>query len=385
MLKRTPSTAPQAAGSRATGLRTVGVEQELLLVDPRTGAPVAVSEQVLREVGAERAALLESEAKQEQIEVISPPCTALERVAEAILDGRRIADEAAQRVGARAVALGTSVVGAETHLTLRPRYLAMSSQFGITMREQLTCGLHVHVGVESDDEGVAVLDRLRPWLPALLALSGNSPFWRGEETGYHSYRYQAWARWPSAGPTEPFGSAAAYRERVRAMLGTGVVRDPGMVYFDARLSDHLPTVEIRVPDVCMDAEHAVAISALTRALVETAARDWRRGVGPIPMPTAMLRLAMWSASRYGLRERLVDPGTGHETDAGAVVEALMRHAEPALRESGDLSRTAAAVSGILAGGTGSDRQRRVMGESGEPRAVVADAIEVTHRSGHMSR
>jgi carboxylate-amine ligase len=189
----------------------VGVEQELLLVDPRTGAPVAASEQLQREVEAGRAALLESEVKQEQIEVISPPFTALERVAEAISEGRRVADAAAQRVGTRAVALGTSVVAGETHLTLRPRYLAMSSQFGITMREQLTCGLHVHVGVESDDEGVAVLDRIRPWLHALLALSGNSPFWCGEGTGYDSYRYQVWARWPSSGPYEPFGSAAAYR------------------------------------------------------------------------------------------------------------------------------------------------------------------------------
>jgi carboxylate-amine ligase len=257
----------------------------------------------------------------------------------------------------------------------------MSSQFGITMREQLTCGLHVHVGVESDDEGVAVLDRIRPRLHALLALSGNSPFWCGEGTGYDSYRYQVWARWPSSGPYEPFGSAAAYRGRVRSMLETGVVRDPGMVYFDARLSDHLPTVEIRVPDVCMDAEHVVAIAALTRALVETAARDWLRGVEPIRTPTAVLRLAMWSASRYGLGASLVEPETGREAEARTVIDALLRHAEPALRESGDLSRTAAAVAGILEGGTGAERQRRMMRESGEPRAVVADAIEVTHGGG----
>ncbi len=381
MLKRTPAAVSHAAGARTAGLRTVGVEQELLLVDPRTGAPVAASERLQREVGAGRAALLESEVKQEQIEVISPPFTALERVAEAISEGRRVADAAAQRVGARAVALGTSVVAGETHLTLRPRYLAMSSQFGITMREQLTCGLHVHVGVESDDEGVAVLDRIRPWLHTLLALSGNSPFWCGEGTGYDSYRYQVWARWPSSGPYEPFGSAAAYRGRVRSMLETGVVRDPGMVYFDARLSDHLPTVEIRVPDVCMDAEHVVAIAALTRALVETAARDWLRGVEPIRTPTAVLRLAMWSASRYGLGASLVEPETGREAEARTVIDALLRHAEPALRESGDFSRTAAAVAGILEGGTGAERQRRMMRESGEPRAVVADAIEVTHGGG----
>lgn len=340
---------------------------------------MAASEQMQREAETDRAGLLESEVKQEQIEVISPPCTELERLAAAILEGRRIADAAAQRVGARAVALGTSVVAAETHLTPRPRYLAMSSRFGITMREQLTCGLHVHVGVQSDEEGVAVLDRVRPWLPALLALSGNSPFWYGESTGYDSYRYQAWARWPSSGPYELFGSAEAYRRRVGSMIDTGVVSDPGMVYFDARLSDHVPTVEIRVPDICMDAEHAVGIVALTRALVETAARDWQRGREPIRTPTAVLRLAMWSASRYGLGGGLLDPGTGREVEAAAVIEALLRHAGAALRDSGDLERTVTVVSGILAGGTGAVRQRRVMRESGEGRSVVADAIEVTHR------
>lgn len=384
MLKRIPDevsrAANPAAGSPRTGaLRTMGVEEELLLVDPGTGAPVAVSDRMQREAEPGTALRLESEVKQEQIEVISPPCTALGSAAESILEGRRITDDAARRVGARAVALATSAVEGETHLSSRPRYLEMSSRFGITMREQLTCGFHVHVGVESDEEGVAVLDRIRPWLPALLALTANSPFWRGEDSGYASYRYQVWARWPSSGPYELFGSARAYRERVRSMLVTGVVRDAGMVYFDARLSDHLPTVEIRVPDVCMEAEHAVAIVGLVRALVETAAREWRRGAAPAGIPAAVLRLAMWSASRYGIRGGLIDPRSGSEADAGVVVEALLAHARAALSESGDLARVTAAVSDVLENGTGADRQRRVMREAADRGAVVADAIEATHR------
>lgn len=382
MPRHTPPAAPGPAAAVPKGLRTVGVEQELLLVDPESGAPVAVGERLLAgalRAGSSRAAQLAGEVKQEQIEVITPPRTSLVRVADAIVSGRRIADAAARRIGARAVALGTSVLGAETHLSRGSRYATMASQFGMTMREQLTCGLHVHVGVDGEEEGVAVLDRIRPWLPALLALSGNSPFWCGERSGYHSFRYQAWARWPSSGPTELFGSARAYRMRVRSMLRTGAVRDPGMIYFDARLSHHLPTVEVRVPDVCMDAEHAVAIAALTRALVESAARDWRDGVDPVGTPASVLRLAMWTASRYGVREGLVDPWNGREVAARVVIDALMRHADAALRRSGDRARTAAAVSAIMAVGTGAERQLRVLRESGDLRAVVADAMEVTHR------
>jgi carboxylate-amine ligase len=131
----------------------------------------------------------------------------------------------------------------------------------------------VHVQVADDDEGVAVLDRIRVWLPVLTALSANSPFWLGADSGYASYRSQAWGRWPSAGATELFGDAAAYRRLVGDVLATGTVLDDGMLYFDARLSASWPTVEVRVADVCLRAEDAVTLAGLTRALVETAARD----------------------------------------------------------------------------------------------------------------
>ncbi|WP_245907417.1 carboxylate-amine ligase [Leucobacter massiliensis] len=366
---------------RSDGLRTVGVEEELLLVDGSTGAPLAASEQVRRHAEVLSPGLLDREAKLEQIESISPPCTELGEVDRVLREGRRVADESARRAGARAVALGTSPIACDGHLTPSGRYLAMADRFGITMREQLTCGLHVHVGVESAREGVGVLDRIRPWLPTLLALGGNSPFWHGTDTGYASYRYQVWGRWPSAGPTELFGSVEAYRRRVRAMLDTGVPGDHGMVYFDARLSAHVPTVEIRVPDVCMDVEHTVAIVALTRALVEAAARDWRRGLAPLGAPTAVLRLAMWAASADGLRGRLVDPRSGAEVPAEAALDALLQRTAPVLRDSGELDRVAEIVAGIVARGTGAERQRRVLREQGDLGAVVRDAIAVTHGGG----
>ncbi len=130
----------------------------------------------------------------------------------------------------------------------------------------------MHVSVESDEEGVGVLDRIRVWLPSLLALSANSPFWNGQDSGYASYRSQAFARWPSWGPTDRFGSAEAYHRLVRKMVLSSVILDAGMVYFDARLSQHYPTVEIRSADVCFTVEEAIVVAALCRGLVETAAQ-----------------------------------------------------------------------------------------------------------------
>ena len=248
------------------------------------------------------------------------------------------------------------------------------------MKEQLTCGYHVHVQVDSDEEGVAVLDRIRPWLPSLMALSANSPLWGGRDTGYSSYRYQAWSRWPSAGPYDIFGSAESYHQTVRSLVSTGVLLDPGMVYFDARLCDRYPTVEVRVADVCMSADHAVAVAGLVRALVETAAQDWRDGVAPEPIQTPALRLAMWSASRYGLEHTLVNPILGEPCAARVAIDALLAHVEPALMHAGDLTRISDMVDEVFAGGTGAQRQRRVLRETGSTTAVVADAIDVTNHT-----
>jgi carboxylate-amine ligase len=168
----------------------------------------------------------------------------------------------------------------------------MAQRFGPTAQEVLTCGCHVHVGVESDEEGIAAIDRIRVWLPVILGMSANSPFYGGQDTGFASYRSQLWMRWPTAGPTDTFGTPDAYHELVRSMVESGVLLDDRMIYFDARLSRRYPTVEIRVADVCVDVEDTLVVAALCRALVDTAVADAARG-DPVPqMPTSLLRLAV---------------------------------------------------------------------------------------------
>ncbi|QZY53251.1 carboxylate-amine ligase [Leucobacter tenebrionis] len=403
-------------GTRGTefAIRTVGVEEELLLVDPASGRPVPAVESALAALpsdegagrshggGAEShsgglseidpgsgavfsagtapAPGLAREAKLEQIEIVSPPCETIDDLARMVREGRRTADEVARSVGARVAALGTSVFPVSSHVTHDPRYDAIGKRFGVTMREQLTCGFHVHVAVVDEAEGVAVLDRIRPWLPVLLALSANSPFWAGEDTGFASYRYQAWGRWPSAGAYDLFESPERYRRLVSSLIASGVVLDPGMVYFDARLSARYPTIEVRVADVCMEAEHAVTIAALVRALVETSAQEWRAGVAPLPVDTAMLRAAMWSASRFGIAgSGLVDPFLGKPRRTRAAAAALLAHVAPALADAGDRERVERGVEAMLTRGGGAGRQRAVLRLTGSRRAVVMDAVEVTNR------
>ncbi|MFD3326903.1 glutamate--cysteine ligase [Streptomyces sp. NPDC058701] len=368
-------------------MRSVGVEEEMLLLDADSGEPLALSGAVLAaadrsvqaqpEGGGPREHTFEKELQKEQVEFATKPVTEMGELLEEITRWRAEAARHAAAAGALVAALGTSPLPVRPSLNTGPRYAWLGEQFGLTAQEQLTCGCHVHVSVESDEEGVAVLDRIRPWLPVLTAMSANSPFWQGEDSGYGSYRSRVWNRLPSAGPTDAFGSADRYHEQVRAMLDTGVLRDEGMMYFDARLSAAYPTVEVRVADVCLDASTPVLLAALVRGLVETASRAWRDGQPPARIGTGLLRLAAWRAGRSGLDGPLIDPGTMRETSPEGAVGALYAHVREALADHGDDERVREGIAGLLERGNGARVQRGLLRTEGSLGAVATRCAEIT--------
>ncbi|MHA7153607.1 carboxylate-amine ligase [Arthrobacter sp. TMN-50] len=360
--------------------RTFGVEEELLLLDEHTGRPAPLAPLVLSNVvpSDDDVSELSLELQQQQLEVISRPHTELRELAAAIHGGRRQADRAAQHVGARVAALAASVHPATLRLAPDGRYARMRDLYGLALADHLTCGFHVHVSIDSAEEGVAVLDRIRVWLPALLALSTNSPFWNGLDTGYASYRYPMNLRWPTLGTYEAFGSAWAYKKMVQARLNDGVILDEGMIYLDARLARKHPTVEIRVCDVCLYSADAVLIAALTRALVEEESRRWQAGE-PTPAATAAdLRAASWTASRYGLRGPLVNPLLGGLCDASEAVHLLAERTLPVLCDYDDDATVRQLLRQVEQRGTGAEHQRALMRQG--PAAVVDDAVDRTQLS-----
>jgi carboxylate-amine ligase len=370
-------------------VRSVGVEEELLLVEPGTGQPRAVAETAMRAMRRaaagdepraddEAAQSLEFELQREQLETNTRPCRDLGELGDELRRCRSLAAEVAGRAGVRVAALATSPVPVAPQLVRSGRHLEMARAFGLTAHEQLTCGCHVHVDIASADEGVAALDRIGPWLPVLLALSANSPFWQGRDSEYASFRYQAWGRWPNAGPTDAFGTAEVYHQTVRQMVDSGTLIDSGMVYFDARLSEHYPTLEIRIADVCLYADDAVLIAALARALVDTEARRWRAGADAPRRRIELLRLAAWRASRSGLGEDLLHPLTGLPEPAGQVVNALFEHVRDSLDEAGDTPGVTELLAAVLARGNGSTFQRNAY-HGGDLSCMVDSAATATTR------
>lgn len=370
-------------------VRKLGMEEELLLLDPTTRRVVPAAPSVLKEFrehggGRQRARAATDELDQElfrhQLETRTDPVSSADDAFEQLVAARRTAGEAARAAGLALGACGIVPFGGDrSSVSPNDRYRAMVDTFGEIARTGGTCGMHVHVDIETDEEGVAVIDRIAPWLPTLVALSANSPYVDGRDSGYASWRAQVWARWPSAGPTEQFGSVEGYRDTCRMLLETGAARDVGMLYFDARLSEAHPTVEVRVCDVTTDPADAVTVAALVRALVETGARAWARDE-PLPRWRAeALRAAHWRASRYGMADSLVHPAHGELRPAAEVLAALVAWVEPALREAGDLERVSAATERAISG-NGAARQRAAYERSGDVEGVVDDLIARTEAS-----
>ena len=225
------------------GRRTVGVEEELLLFTG-SGRPARVGEQL----AADPTTSVEHELKLEQAEIASAPQVELDALGADLHARRRELVDRGARARVLVAGLGSSPSATLPEPTPDERYQRMQRQYGLVAADQLTCGTHVHVAVGSRAEGVAAIDGVRRWVAVLLAMSANSPFWAGRDSGYSSYRTIAWGRWPTAGPTSRFGDPDEYDRRVDEAVATGAAVDPAMIYYDVRLSAKYPTVEFRVAD-----------------------------------------------------------------------------------------------------------------------------------------
>ncbi|WP_055717785.1 carboxylate-amine ligase [Streptomyces torulosus] len=354
-------------------MTTIGLEEEYMLVDPVTGLPVPYAEKV--RLSACLAHLAEEhevhyELLQSQVEVTTPVCHTLDEIGGHLLRLRHAVGAAAEEHGCRIAAAATPPLrdARSMAVTDQTRYRAMLAQAPQLVEEQLVNGMHVHVGVPGREVGVEVLNRLRVWLPTLTAMSANSPLWDGHDTGFASWRTVVFSRWPVSGMPPSFRDAADYDRRLHQLVESGLICDTGQVYWQARLSERYPTVEVRCPDVQLRADDAVMFAGIVRALVETARVEAAAGAPPPDCPPELLKAAMWHAARHGLSDTLIGPD-GRRHRAGDVLCRLLRHVGPALEASGDTREVTSLVHRLLQGGTGADRQRTALATGG-PRAAI---------------
>jgi carboxylate-amine ligase len=361
---------------------TFGVEEEYQIIDPDTRGLSPRGEGVLRRarrvLGEERAV---PELRTSQIEAMTPVCRTLSEVRAELSRLRREVIGAAEEEGCRIAAASTHPFSPwqEQPVTPKERYERIVEREQQLAREQVVFGFHVHVGIEDRETAVQVMNRARVWLAPLLALSANSPFWLGGDTGYASYRTQIWGSLPTAGPPGHFDSLAEHDAVVEALVATRGAMEASQVYWDMRLPEKLETVEIRVADVCTSVDEAVMLAGLSRALVRTCRERAERGEQYPRTRPELLRAAHWVASRHGLDAELVDVETERAVPAREEIERLLAFARPALEEDGDWDEVSALVRETLEQGNGARRQRAAYGRAGRLEDVVDILVEKTAR------
>ncbi|WP_431279384.1 carboxylate-amine ligase [Leifsonia poae] len=349
---------------------TIGIEEEFVLLDPATLTPVECAkgaQDALRRTG-DRAGTVTPEFFPSQLEFASPVCETTGEAVTALAAFREELRCWSNRNGVLAAGVGVPYrVAAAAQVTNEKRYRDIAAHFGAIVADHQINGMHVHVGVADRDEAIRALNRLRPWLPTLLALSANSPFWQGADTGFDSWRAIHSRRWTTFGVPPPFRNGDDYDRRTAALRGVGGTSDAGTLNWVVRPSDRFPTIEVRVFDAQLRPETSVALAALIRGLVVSEpVRDL-----PVGEPE-LLDAGLWHAARNGLASDLVDPSTGSLSSAAEVVEALLRDASAGLAEHGDEELVASTVERILSDGNGATQQRRALDQGGT--AALAELI-----------
>ena len=366
---------------------TIGVEEEFLLVEADSRRLQPWSEEVLSNAAQELGEddQVDQEFKRSQLETGTKVCRTLDELDDEISRMRRKLMCAAERTGAQIAAAGTHPFshwreeGAD--VTPDESYLGLERDYQRLAREKTICGYHVHVGLSDPEAAIQVLNGVRPWLPTVLAVSVNSPFWLGEDTGYGSYRTEIWRRWPTAGTPDPFESRAQFEQLVEVLLKTGSIDDPARIHWDVRPSPRFPTLEFRVTDVCLTVDDAVTVAGLVRALSRRCYSDALEDKPP-PLPRLeLMRLATWRAARYGLEDDLVDVVGERCVAASEVLHALLEFVRPALDEHDEWDRISRSVDRIIEHGTGAARQRRAFERRHELEDVVDFVVEETRAPG----
>ncbi|WP_455351706.1 carboxylate-amine ligase [Streptomyces sp. SYSU K217416] len=373
-----PKPGPGPVLSPASGgeilVPTIGVEEEFLLVDSRSRAPVARADQVIEAASRVLGDQVQTEFYRGQVEVCTRPTASCADLRGQLAGLRATAARAAEDADCLLIASGTAVVPPKEPLPITDdaRYRRMARAFGALVdgRGGVTCGCHVHIGTADRAQALELANHLRPWLPVLQALVVNSPFSAGHDSGYASWRSVEFGRWPTVEPP-PLLDVPGYEETAESLVASGILLDRRMIYWFARPSEHVPTLEVRVADVNADLDTTVLYAALVRGLAATLLAEARDiGAPPPDIPAGRLHAAHWHAARYGTAGPSLDAFTGRQVPVHVLMNDLVERATPGLAAAGDLELVRELLARARRLGTGADRQRAVYRRSGGLRDVV---------------
>jgi len=336
---------------------TIGVEEELMLIDAESLDLAQEIEAILDAVPDDMPGQVKPELMQSVLEVATEPCPDLRVVADQLRALRL-------EVAAIAKDLGLLVAAAGTHpfarwedqlIVDRPRYEELAEELGYIARQELIFGTHVHIAIEGADKAIYVADGVRRYLPLLLALSSNSPFWRGDHTGMMSARTPVFRAFPRVGIPPHYGTWEIYSRRVELMMASGAIDDYTYLWWDVRPHPNLGTVETRVFDQQTRLEHTLALAALTLALCHRLSALFDAGEPLVETPTELIDDNKVRAALRGLEGPLIDHPHTRQAPAAEMVRHLVGELGKDADELGCRDELAG-IEDLIAGGTGARRQ-----------------------------
>jgi glutamate---cysteine ligase / carboxylate-amine ligase len=358
---------------------TLGIEEEFQIIDPQTRELRSHIQQILEGGRMTLKERIKPEMHQSVVELGTEVCQDATAARQQVIALRR-------RLAMVAAGAGLTIASAGTHpfshwrdqlITTDERYAAIVKDLQQIARANLIFGLHVHVGIPDREVAIKVMNQARYFLPHVYALSANSPFWLGENTGFSSYRLQIFQRFPRTGIPDAFESLSEYEDYLKLLVATGCIDNAKKIWWDIRLHPFFDTLEFRICDAQSRVNDTIALAALMQAVVAKLHKLLRQNITFRIYPRRLLEENRWRAARYGIGGKLIDFGRGCELETRSLINEILEFVAPEVEELGS-HRELAHVERILREGTGSDRQLMVWARTQDTGAVVDQIVAETY-------
>jgi carboxylate-amine ligase len=354
---------------------TLGVEEEFQIIDPETRELRSHVQEMLEEGVRVLKERVKPEMHQSVMEIGTGICKDAGEVRRDVSELRSEIIRLADKSGMKVAAAGTHPFSSWEDQLIYPdeRYAAIVEEMQLVARANLIFGLHVHVGIANRALALQIMNEARYFLPHFLALSANSPFWIGRNSGLKSYRTKVFERFPRTNIPEVFQTPAEFDDYVRILVKTNCIDNGKKIWWDVRPHPFFDTIEFRICDVPMRLDETVAIAALIQAICAKLFQLREKNMGWRSYRRALLVENKWRAARYGIEGKLIDFGKEIEVPFRDLVEEMLEFVDDVVDELGS-RRELETIRWILENGSGADRQLAVYRESGEDLRKVVDFI-----------
>ena len=368
-----------AMNNTARPVFSIGIEEEFMIVDPKTRELKSHIQEIIEEGRLILKESIKPEMHQSVVEVGTGVCRNIAEARAEVFELRR-------KLALLALSHGLRIGASSTHpfsswenqlITPNVRYKQVVEDMQMVARANLIFGLHVHVGIENKQTAIELMNELRYFLPHLLALSSNSPFWQGRKTGLKSYRIKVFDKFPRTNIPEYFASYGEFERFVQLLIQTNCIDNGKKIWWDIRPHPHFDTLEFRICDIPLRAEETVAMAALIQAIVVKLWNLRTQNLGFRLYRRDLILENKWRASRYGIEGKMIDFGKMIEVPFVDLVEELLEFVDDVLDELGSRAEVGL-IRRMLETGSGADRQLSIYDQSNDLKRVVDYIILETH-------